>query len=130
VPLSGLTIGALLLYLGVSTSDSGAATVLLALAVGFASFCEGPFWTMAIDIGGPQAGAAGGIMNAGGNIGGFFSPVLTPLVAKYFGWSCGLYTGSAMVVLGAVACWFVDASVEMPRVALSTSSDTSPVPTG
>ena len=130
VPIGGLTIGALLLYLGVSTSDSGAATVQLALAVGFASFCEGPFWTMAIDIGGPQAGAAGGIMNAGGNIGGFFSPVLTPLVAKYFGWSCGLYTGSAMVVLGALACWFVDASVETPRVALSTSSDTSPVPTG
>jgi dipeptide/tripeptide permease len=67
---------------------------------------------MAIDIGGQQVGAASGIMNAGGNVGGFFSPVLTPLVAKYFGWSCGLAAGSVMVILGAVACWFVDVSAE------------------
>ncbi len=112
VPLAGLTIGAVLLYLGVATADSGTASVLLALAVGFASLCEGPFWAMAIDIGGQQVGAASGIMNAGGNVGGFFSPVLTPLVAKYFGWSCGLAAGSVMVILGAVACWFVDVSAE------------------
>jgi MFS family permease len=129
VPLVGLTTGALLLYLGVSTSDSGAAAILLALAVGFASFCEGPFWATAIDIGGPQAGAAGGVLNAGGNVGGFLSPLLTPLVAKYFGWSWGLYAGSLMVLLGAVACWFVDASEGTPRVALHVSSDT-PAPTG
>jgi dipeptide/tripeptide permease len=117
-------IGALLLFLGVATSDSTAAAVLLSLAVGFASFCEGPFWAMATSIGGLRAGAACGIMNAGGNIGGFFSPVLTPLVAKYFGWSWGLYTGSIMIVLGALACWFVDTSEEMPPVTNSLTSDT------
>jgi ACS family glucarate transporter-like MFS transporter len=130
VPLAGLTMGALLLYLGVVTSDSGAAAVLLSLAVGFASFCEGPFWAMTTTIGGPRAGAACGIMNAGGNIGGFFSPVLTPLVAKYFGWSWGLYTGSVMVVLGALACWFVDASAETPPDAPCPSTDTAPVVAG
>jgi MFS family permease len=130
VPLVGLTIGALLLYLGVATSDSGAATVLLALAVGSASLCEGPFWAMAIDIGGLQVGAAGGIMNAGGNVGGFISPVLTPLVAKYFGWSWGLSAGSVMVVLGAVASWFVDVSAEAPPGARQASSDSASVPAG
>jgi len=130
VPLVGLTMGAILLYLGVATSDSGTATVLLALAIGFASFCEGPFWALAIDIGGTQVGAAGGILNAGGNVGGFFSPVLTPLVAKYFGWSWGLYAGSVMVILGALACWFVDASDETQPVVLRTSSSTAPAPTG
>jgi len=130
VPLIGLTMGALLLYLGVATADTGSATVLLALAVGFAAFCEGPFWALAIDIGGAQVGAAGGILNAGGNVGGFFSPVLTPLVAKYFGWSWGLYAGSVMVILGAIACWFVDASEEEQSMALKTSSSTAPAPTG
>ena len=130
MPLIGLTMGALLLYLGVATADTRSATVLLALAVGFASFCEGPFWALAIDIGGAQVGAAGGILNAGGNVGGFFSPVLTPLVAKYFGWSWGLYAGSVMVILGAIACWFVDASEEEQSIALKTSSSTAPAPTG
>ena len=128
VPMAGLTIGALLLFLGVTTLDSGAATVRLALAVGFASFCEGPFWAMTIGIGGAKVGTAGGIMNAGGNVGGFLSPVLTPLVAKYFGWSWGLFTGSAIVLLGAVACWFIDASEEPPQVALTTPSHTATVP--
>ena len=108
VPIVGLTTGALLLYLGVIAQSSGASTVLLALAIGFTSMCEGPFWALAIDIGGPHVGAVGGILNAGGNVGGFFSPVLTPLVAGYAGWSWGLYAGSAMVILGAVACWFVE----------------------
>jgi len=40
--------------------------------------------------------------------------VLTPLVAKYFGWSWGLCTGSVLVILGAAACWFVDAPEETP----------------
>jgi MFS family permease len=115
VPAVGLTMGALLLVLGVTSPDTGVAAVRLALAVGFASFCEGPFWTIAMDIGGPQAGAAGGIMNAGGNVGGFLSPLLTPVVAKYFGWSWGLFTGSAIVVLGALACWLVDLSEEPPH---------------
>jgi ACS family glucarate transporter-like MFS transporter len=128
VPLAGLIIGALLLFLGVTTPDTGTATLLLALAVGFASLCEGPFWAMTIGIGGPQVGAAAGILNAGGNVGGFLSPVLTPLVAKYFGWSWGLYTGSVMVVLGAVACWFVDASEESSPVGVTSPSGPAAVP--
>jgi nitrate/nitrite transporter NarK len=85
---------------------------------------------MTMVIGGPQVGTAGGIMNAGGNVGGFLSPVLTPLVAKYFGWSWGLNTGCAMLVLGALACWFVDASEESPRIAITTPSGTASVPLG
>jgi len=112
VPLVGLSMGALFLYLGTIAANTGVTAILLAIAIGFASFCEGPFWSTAIEIGGPQVGAAGGILNAGGNIGGFFSPVLTPLVARYAGWSWGLYAGSVMVILGAVACCFVDASRE------------------
>lgn len=130
VPMIGLTMGALLLYFGVFTSDIGAAAVLLALAVGFASLCEGPFWAMAIDIGGQQVGAAGGIMNAGGNVGGFLSPVLTPFVAKYFGWSWGLCAGSGMVILGAVASWFVDVPAVPLNDHLQASTDRASVPTG
>ena len=36
-------------------------------------------------------------------------------------------TGSVLVVLGAAACWFVDAPEETPQLDLATSSDASPV---
>ncbi len=109
VPIVGLTTGALLLYLGVAAESSGVSTI--SAGAGYripTSMCEGPFRAMAIDIVGAQVGAAGGILNAGGNVGVFFSPVLTPLVAGYACWSWGLYAGSVMVLLGAVACWFLD----------------------
>ena len=115
VPIVGLSAGAALLYAGVNAPTTDASAVLFAVAIGFVSTCEGPFWSTTIDIGGSQVGAAGGILNAGGNIGGFFSPVLVPLVAKYAGWSWGLYTGSILVILGAIACVFIDASKEVPR---------------
>jgi MFS family permease len=108
VPITGLTAGALLLYLGTIASQSEVAVVLMALAIGCTSVCEGPFWSLAIDIGGAQVGAAGGILNAGGNIGGFFSPVVTPYVASKAGWEWGLYLGGLLVILGAVCCYFLD----------------------
>lgn len=108
VPIIGLTVGALLLFLGTLASQSGVAVALMAVAIGFASVCEGPLWSLAIDIGGAQAGAACGILNAGGNIGGFFSPIVTPYVASHEGWASGLCVGCLLVILGALACYFVD----------------------
>jgi MFS family permease len=107
VPMTGLTLAAILLYLGTMASE-GVTVALMAVSIGMGSVCEGPFWALAIDIGGEQVGAAGGILNAGGNIGGFFSPVVTPYVALHLGWTWGLYLGSVMVILGAVACYFVN----------------------
>jgi len=67
---------------------------------------EEPFWATAIGISGEQAGAACGIFNTGGNLGGMLAPVLTPIIASKFGWESGLYFGSFMVLLG-VASWLL-----------------------
>jgi dipeptide/tripeptide permease len=61
-------------------------------------------------VGGPRVGAACGILNFGGNLGGFFAPILTPYIASRAGWSWGLYAGSLIVMIGAVACYLIDAS--------------------
>jgi dipeptide/tripeptide permease len=45
---------------------------------------------------------------AGGNVGGFLAPVLTPYIASQAGWSWGLYAGSLMALVGVVACYFAD----------------------
>jgi dipeptide/tripeptide permease len=78
---------------------------MLALALGLAAATDASFWAAAIEVGGSQSGAAGGILNTGGNLGGLIAPVLTPWIAARYGWSEGLYFGCFIVLVGA-ALWF------------------------
>jgi ACS family glucarate transporter-like MFS transporter len=110
VPFVALILAGLLLFAGTKTAGNMSTVTLLSLSIGFASCCEGPFWSLAIDVGGPRVGAACGILNFGGNLGGFFAPILTPYIASRAGWSWGLYTGGLVVLIGVVACYLIDPS--------------------
>jgi MFS family permease len=109
-PLTALALAGLLLFAGTKTTGNISTVTLLSLAIGFASCCEGPFWCLAIDVGGPRVGAACGILNFGANLGGFFAPILTPYIASRAGWSWGLHTGSLIIMIGVVACYLIDPS--------------------
>ena len=106
VAVAGMALSALLLYLGISITNTLTMVALLSLALGLAASAEGPFWASAIDAGGRQAGAAGGLLNSVGNFGGLLAPTLTPYLAQRFGWTYSLHFGSLMVLLGA-ASWFL-----------------------
>jgi ACS family glucarate transporter-like MFS transporter len=121
VAVAGMALSALLLYLGIQITNTPVMVALLSLALGLAASAEGPFWASAIDAGGRQAGAAGGLLNAVGNVGGLLAPTLTPYLAERFGWTAGLHFASLMVLLGA-ASWFLtrpmqDLSVGRPSQA-------------
>ncbi len=107
VPIAGLTVSAILLLAGIAATGTWTTVSLFAFSMGFASFCEGPFWAMTIALGGEHAGAACSILNTGSNLAGFAAPVLTPYIASYLGWSWGLNFGCVVILLGAVACWRV-----------------------
>ena len=124
VPLIGMTLSAVLLIAGASGFGTLATVVLLSLAFGFSATAEGPFWASAVDIGGPRAGAASGILNTGGNSGGILAPTLTPLFAQYFGWAGGLYFGSFMVMLGVILWFFIDAGAHQLSAISSQPSAT------
>ncbi len=86
----------------------GATITLLSLAFGSVAIADVVFWAGTIAIAGRQVGAAGGIMNTGGNLGGGIAPILTPMVAARYGWSAGLYLGAGVAVI-ALVCWlFID----------------------
>lgn len=106
--VGGMALSAVLLYLGTNASGEWTMVALLALALGLAASAEGPAWATAIDAGRSQAGAASGIMNGIGNMGGLIAPVATPWVAQWAGWTAGLYVGSAVVFVGALAWFFID----------------------
>ncbi len=119
VPVLGMLLSAVFLYIGAGGLSTAATVTLLSLAFGFCTSVEGPFWATTIDIGGSQVGAACGIMNTGGNLGGILAPVLTPVLAVRFGWAAGLYFGSFMIALGVLVWIFIDPS---RRIRLASTS--------
>ncbi|PYT22706.1 MAG: hypothetical protein DMG58_29500 [Acidobacteria bacterium] len=61
-----------------------------------------------MDASGKHAGTGGAIFNTGGNLGGMMAPTVTPLLAKWFGWSWGLYAGGAVVLAGVLVWFFLE----------------------
>ncbi len=110
VPLAAMTLSAALFYAGARAGGDWSAVALLALALGLAASCEGVFWGAALDIGGSHTGAAGGILNTGGNLGGILSPVVTPFLAARFGWAWSLSFASLAVAAGVLLWLLIDAS--------------------
>ncbi len=108
VAMTAMIASALLLSLGASGFGVIPTVALLSLAFGSAGSAEGPYWATAIGISGEQAGAACGLFNTGGNIGGMLAPVITPLIASRFGWEGGLYFGSLLMLLGVMTWLLVD----------------------
>jgi MFS family permease len=109
-PLTGMVLCGALLFIGTVTPGAAATVTVMSLAIGFAGFSEGPFWAYVTEMAGEHVGAAGGILNTGANLGGFFAPVFTPWIASVAGWSWGLYSGTLMVFAGAVACYLAGPS--------------------
>jgi predicted MFS family arabinose efflux permease len=107
-----LTLSAAFLCLGASGFGTTTTIALLTLAFGFASMSEGPFWASAISVAQSDAGAAGGLMNTIGNIGGILAPVLTPLIASRFGWQTAMWAGAGVLLTGMLAWFLVPVSDE------------------
>lgn len=90
VPMAGLTLSAVFVYISTVTPEIGSVVTCLSLAVGLAACCEGPFWASVTELAGEHVGGAGSILNTGAQVGGFFAPILTPYIASRAGWSWGL----------------------------------------
>ncbi len=108
VPIVSMSLSAFLLYLGTNATGTLAAFVLMTMAFGSVACSEAPFWATTIHVGGEHLGAACGILNMGANIGGLISPILTPYIASFVGWSWGLYAGSLIVLVGVLAWVYVN----------------------
>jgi ACS family glucarate transporter-like MFS transporter len=105
-PMLAMQLAAVLLLLGARAERPYVAVALLTLCQGLVMSVEGAYWASMIEIAPERAGAGGGILNMGGNLGGFLSPMLTPLVAVHFGWVPALDIGVGLAVLGAIFwCW-------------------------
>jgi ACS family glucarate transporter-like MFS transporter len=103
-----LISSAVVMVIGTGAEDGKTAAILMSLAFGLCSCSDVNFWASTIEVMGDQAGAAGGIMNAGGNFGGALAPVCTTIIAASYGWTWGLYFGCAIAMIGVAVWLFID----------------------
>jgi len=107
VPIISLTLSALLLCVSINLSGTLATVTLLCLSFGLASSSDGAYWASATSLGGRHVGAACGILNTGGNLGGV-APYIAPLIAAHAGWAWGLYSASMILMLAVLTWFFID----------------------
>lgn len=97
----GMVVSAALLTVGAVHSSPYVAVVMLALCFFFNQLTEAAYWATSIAIGGMHAGAAGGVLNTGGNIFGILNAILVPVIAHAFGWTFAIASGAIFALIGA-----------------------------
>jgi MFS family permease len=118
VVVAGMTISAVLVFIGTNVAGTLPTVLLLCLSLGFAASTDAPYWAAAIDASGKNSGTGCAILNTSGNLGGMLAPTITPLIARWFGWSWGLYSGGAVVLAGVMVWFFLESeSAVRARVA-------------
>ena len=107
IPVACLLLSGVTLCVGINVGNPVAGVALLSFSFGLAACSDGSYWAAAIDIGRRDSGAACGILNAGGNVGGI-APVVTPWIAARSSWSIGLYFAVLVLYFGVFAWFLVD----------------------
>lgn len=101
----GMVASGVVFELGLLGSDSRVMVSAFAFSAALLGMCEAAFWTTAVQLGRSRGGLAAGMMNLGGNAGGFLSPIATPWLGTYFGGYLGAATGwrVSLAVAGVVS---------------------------
>lgn len=106
VAMSCLIVSAFLMFVGAGVRDIAVSIGAIALSVGLLFSTESSYWSTAIEVAPHDAGAASGLMNLAGNLGGVASTLLVPVLVHRFGWFQALLSGSGFAILGA-AFWLL-----------------------
>lgn len=102
VAMGGLLLAALCVALGAMARNPYLAIAALSLSVGCLNGVESPFWVTATHLGAGRAGAAGGVLNFMGNMGGVVSIWAVPRMVTAWGWTPTLATWAGVAVVGAL----------------------------
>lgn len=108
IAMSGLLLCTVFIFFGAQASNANVAIAMLSLGAGFLYFTVGVFWGSCTDIAEAQTGTVSGMMNTGANIGGTVSPILTPLIAKTFGWDAAIQVTALCALVAAVLWLFIN----------------------
>lgn len=102
VAMMCLSGAAVLVLVGANLPTAPLAVAALSLSVSLISSAEAPFWTAAASIAADKPGAAGGVLNLMGNLGGVFSIWLVPHMKEAWGWTAMLGFWAAVGLVAAL----------------------------
>jgi ACS family glucarate transporter-like MFS transporter len=117
VIILGYGASGILLFVAAGASNRIGAVAALCVSVGALYFSESAFWTAAVYIAGEHAGAASGLMNTAGILGGIVSTLLVPVLVQRFGWLAALGSGAAMAVFCSALWWILGREMKLTRPA-------------
>jgi ACS family glucarate transporter-like MFS transporter len=122
-----MVLAGVLLVVGARVQDAHAAVGILAVCEALLLGVEGAFWASAIQLSRTHAGAGGGFLNMGGNLGGVFSPLVTSRLIQRLGW---LYAFDVAALAAVVAglLWFFISPRAGSDVPLAAGKDLSASP--
>jgi ACS family glucarate transporter-like MFS transporter len=122
--LAAIAIGLCAILIAGATQVASAqlASLVLAGGVGALYLSQSSFWSVSADIGGRSAGSVSGIMNMGGQLGGVLTAILTPAIAKQFGWTASFLAAAGLCALGSLAWLRVDPEGKPGEVRLFRSA--------
>jgi ACS family glucarate transporter-like MFS transporter len=106
----GMFSSAMLLWEGAHAGNKVTAILLLAAGAGCNMFAAVTFWAACIDLGQAYSGSVSGLMNTLGNLGGFFSPIVTAYIASEFGWTSALTLAAVVTVVSGLSWLVVDST--------------------
>ncbi len=99
VAMIGLILAGILVAAGANAANPYLAIAALSLSVACVNATEGPFWAAVTSLGRANPGAAGGVLNFMGNIGGFVSIWTVPRMYQAWGWTVTLGVWAAVAVV-------------------------------
>jgi MFS transporter, ACS family, glucarate transporter len=105
-----LFLTAILLVVGSRAYSPQLASLVLAGGAGALYLAQSSYWSVTGDIAGTRAGSASGFMNMGAQLGGAVTALLTPVIAKNFGWTYPFAIAATLSVLGAIAWLLIEPS--------------------
>ena len=107
LPLISLPLGAIMLIAIPAVGSVALAVAALTLAFFAMEVNEGPYWAATMSIARADTGAATGVLNTGGNVGGMIcQPVVAALVAGGE-WTSAWVSGAAFALVAAALWLFV-----------------------
>ena len=100
----------------VTTSAIGA-VYLLAAAFFFLELTNAVLWTLPLDIAGPYAGTAGGMMNTGFGLAGMISPIVFGVLIQRTGrYDLPLFISAGLLLAGAVCSLNIDPTARVEAI--------------
>lgn len=98
----------------VGTGSAIGAVYLLAAAFFFLELTNAVLWTLPIDIAGPYAGTAGGMMNTGFGVAGMISPVVFGVLIQRTGhYELPFYISAGLLLVGALCALGIDPALKV-----------------